>query len=130
MKRVIVLALIGLLLVSVALAVGNNVLLTRVYQDARCDGVYDSTDIPLGDATVALVFPDGSFVQQQTRGHGMALFRLSKPATRVALVVLPDSMTPCVAGSDIQEIDVTERFQFIQVGFQPVATGTAGVVLP
>lgn len=130
MKRMIVLALIGLLLASVALAVGNNVLLTRVYQDARCDGVYDSMDVPLSDATVALVFPDGSFAQQQTQGHGMALFRLSRPTTRVALVILPDGMTPCVAGSDIQETNVTERFQFVQVGFQPVATGTAGVVLP
>ena len=130
MKKTIVLLLVGFLLTSVALAASSNTLLVRTYQDNNCNRYYDSTDTPLGDVTVAVVFPDGSFASQQTRSHGMALFRLSDTATRVALAVLPENMTPCVPGDDVQEIEVTRRFQFVQVGFRPVATDTAGVVLP
>ncbi|MFQ5855764.1 MAG: hypothetical protein ACE5LU_09005, partial [Anaerolineae bacterium] len=54
---------------------GTDSLTARVYIDYRCDRFFQNgLDVPIGDVSVTLSFPDGSSATRQTRSFGLVNF--------------------------------------------------------
>ncbi|MFQ5595289.1 MAG: bifunctional metallophosphatase/5'-nucleotidase [Anaerolineae bacterium] len=105
---------------------GTDSLTARVYIDSRCDGYFQNgLDIPMGDISVTLSFPDGSSVTRQTRPFGLVNFSGFDASGGVTVsAALPrgyggyslESCPSSPASVDLQPGDLQFGYKFVQFG--------------
>ncbi|MFQ5855765.1 MAG: bifunctional metallophosphatase/5'-nucleotidase [Anaerolineae bacterium] len=103
---------------------GTDSLSVRVYIDYRCDVFFQNgLDVPIGDVSVTLSFPDGSSETRQTRSFGLVNFPGFDASGGVTVsAALPrgykgyslDSCPSSPASIDLAPGDFRFRYKFVQ----------------
>ncbi|RME46851.1 MAG: bifunctional metallophosphatase/5'-nucleotidase [Chloroflexi bacterium] len=109
---------------------GTGSLTARVYIDHRCDSFFQhGVDIPIGNVSVTLTFPNGATITRQTRPFGLVNFSGFDPSGGVTVSAeLPrgykgislDSCPGSSASIDVSPGEFQFRYKFVQFRLMPL----------